>query len=159
LEHAKVISSKSCLTDQNILLRITSTGLTVYVQRLFNWLDSLLRYQRLSEHTTYVTTWKDYLTDWNILSGKPEALHSPTMLEDAKAIWLIRIFFLKNQRHCTHRLYWNMQRSFDWSEHLSQEIRGTALTTYVGTCKGHLTDQNILSENQRHCTHKLCWKM
>jgi len=29
---------------------------------------------RGSEHTTYVTTYKDYLTDQNILSDKSEAL-------------------------------------------------------------------------------------
>jgi len=75
-----------------------------------------------------------------------EALHSQSMLEHAKVIWLIRIFFLSNQRYCTHKLCWNMQRSFDWSEYSFWEIRGIPLTFYVGTCKGHLTDQNILSE-------------
>jgi len=68
------------------------------------------------------------------------------MLEHANVIWLIRTFFPRTQRHCTHILCWNMQRSFDWSKHPSWEIRGTALTSYVGTCKNYLTDQNILSE-------------
>ena len=99
---------------------------------------------RGSEHTTYVTTYNDYLTDQNIFHEKSEALHSHSMLEHAKVIWLIKTSFLRNQRHCTHMLCWNMQRSFDWSEHPSWEIRGTALTGYVGTCKGYLTDQNIL---------------
>ena len=124
-------------------------------------------------------------SDHNILPEQSEALHSQAMLEHTKVVWLIRTFFLSNQRHCTHLLCWKMQRSFDWSEHPFWVIKGIALTCYVGRCKGHLTDQNILSEqskalhslamwedakviwlirtsflsNQRHCTHILCWNM
>jgi len=107
------------------------------------------------------------------------------MLVHAKVIWLIRTSLLRNQRYWTHQLCWSMQRWFDWSEHLSWEIRSTGLTTYVGPCKGNLTDQNISPEksealdsppmlihakviwliktfllrNQRHWTHRLCWSM
>ena len=98
--------------------------------------------------------------DWSEnLFKKSEALHSHSKLEHTKVIWLIRMFFLRNQRHCTHILSWNIQRSCDWSEHFSREIKGIALTSYVGTWKNHLTDQNIFQRNQRHCTHKLCRNM
>ena len=165
----------------------TYSGLTVYVTRCKSHLadQNLFWNIRSSEHTTYVTTYNDYLTDQNIFHEKSEALHSQPMLEHAKVIWLIKTSFLRNQRHCTHSLCWNMQRWFNWSEHPSWEIRDTALTAYVGTCKGDLTDQNILSEksealhshpmlehakviwlirtsflrNKRHCTHILCWNM
>ena len=92
---------------------------------------------------------------------------------------------LGNQRHQTYILCWNMERLFEQSEHLFWEIRGTGLTTYVGTCKGCLSNQGISSEksealdsppmlehakvvwairtsllrNQRHWTHILCWYM
>jgi len=98
---------------------------------------------------------------------------------------LIKTSFLKNQRHWTHHLCWSMQRWFDWSEHPFWEIRGTGLTSYVGPCKGDLSNQNIpfeksealdspsmlvhakvislirtcLLRNQRHWTHGLCWSM
>ena len=85
--------------------------------------------------TSYVGTCKGHLTNQDIPPEKSEALHSHTMLEHAKVIWLIRTSLLRNQRHCTHSLCWNMQRPFDWSGHSSWEIRGTALTTYVDTCK------------------------
>ena len=140
------------------------------MQRLFDWSEHLSKEIRGTALTYYIETCKGHLTDHNILSEKSEALHSHTMLEHGKVIWLIRTFFLRNQRHCTHSLCWNMQRSFDWAEHSSWEfrgialthyvgtckghlthssweIRGTALTSYVGICKGHLTDQNILPEN------------
>ena len=135
--------------------------------------------------TYYVGTCKGHLTDQDIPPEKSEALHSQSKLGHAKVIWLIRTSPLRNQRHCTHPLCWNMQRSFDWSGHPSREIRSTALTFYVGTCKGHLTDQDIppeksealhsqamlehakviwlirtsLLRNQRDCTHSLCWNM
>jgi len=150
-----------------------------------NWSEHPFWEIRGTALTFYIGTCKGHLTDQNIFPEKSEALNSPTMLEHAKVIWLIRTSFLRNQRHCTHNLCWNMQRSFDWSEHLSWEIRGTALTFYIGTCKGHLNDQDIFPEksealhshsilehakviwlirtsflrNQRHCTHILYWNM
>jgi hypothetical protein len=36
-----------------------------------------------------------------------------------------------------------MKKLFDYSEY---KIGGTRLTAYVGTSKGHLTDQNIFSK-------------
>jgi len=108
--------------------------------------------------TSYVGTYKGHLTDQNILSEQPKALHSLAMLEDAKVIWLIRTSFLGNQRHCTHLLYWKMQRSFDWSEHPFWAIKGIALTRYVGRCKGHLTDQNILSEQSKALHSLAMWE-
>ena len=180
LEHAKIIwlIRTSFLRNQ----RHCTHRLCWNMQRSFDWSKHLFWEIRGTALTFYVGTCKGHLTDQNILSEKSEALHSHPMLEHAKVIWLIRISFLRNQRHCTHTLCWNMQRSFDWSEHLSWEIRGTTLTRYVGTCKGHLTDQNILPEKsealysqamlehtkviwlirtsflryQRHCTHRLC---
>ena len=125
---------------------IRGTALTRYVgkckghltnQNVLPEKSEALHSHPMLEHT------KGHLTDQNIIPGKSEALHSQPMLEHAKVIWLIKTSFLRNQRHCTHILCWNMQRSFDWSEHSSWEIRGTVLTSYVGICKSHLTDQNI----------------
>ena len=97
---------------------------------------------------------------------KSEPLDPHAILEHTKVIWLIRTSLLRNQRHYTYLLYWSTQRSCDWSAHLLWEtrhctytlcwsmqksfdfwdIRGTALTIYVKTYNGHLTDQNISSE-------------
>jgi len=144
LEHAKVIwlIRTSFLRNQ----RHCTHKLCWNMQRLFDWSEHPFWEIRGTALTCYIGTCKGHLTDQNILPEKSKALHSQTMLEHAKVIWLIRTSFLKNQRHCTHLLYWNMQRSFDWSEHSSREIRSTALTSYVGTCKGYLIDQKILSE-------------
>ncbi len=113
------------------------------MQRLFDWSEHSFWEIRGTGLTCYVGTCKDYLTDQNIPFEKSEALDSHAMLEHAKIIWLIRTFLLRNQRHWTHNLCWNMQRLFDWSEHSFWEIRDTGLTAYVGTCKDYLTDQNI----------------
>jgi len=183
LEHAKVIwlIRTSFLSNQRHGTHILCWNM----QRSFDWSEHAFWAIRGMALTCYVGTCKGHLTDQNILSEQSEALHSHAMLEHAKVIWTIRTCFLSNQRHCTHILCWNMQRSFDWSEHLFWAIRGIPLTCYVGTCKGHLTDQNIFSEqseafhslamlehakviwlirtsflsNQRHSTHSLCWNM
>ncbi len=68
------------------------------------------------------------------------------MLEHAKIFWMIRTFPLRDQKHWTHSLCWNMQRLVDWYEHSIWEIRNTGLTGYVGTCENDLTDQNISFE-------------
>ena len=135
--------------------------------------------------TSYVGTCKGCLSFQDIFFEKSEALDSHTMWEHAKVVWAIRISLLRNQRHWTHILCWNMQRLFEQSEHLFWEIRGTGLIFYVGTCKGCLSNQNIFFEksealdshsilehvnvvwairtsllrNQRHWTHKLCWNI
>ena len=134
---------------------------------------SLLRNWR---HCTHLLCWNIHRSfDWSKHSSKKsETLHSHSMLEYAKVILLIRTSLLRNQRHFTYHLYWNIQRSFDWSEHLfwesrdialtlywsmqksfdwsehpSWEIRGTTLTAYVGACQGHLIDQNISSHKSQ----------
>jgi len=183
LEHAKAIwlIRTSFLRNQ----KHCTHSLCWNKQRPFDWSEHPSWEIRNTALTRYIGICKGHLTDQNILPEKSEALHSLPMLEHAKVIWLIRTSFLRNQKHCTHLLYWNMQGPFDWSEHFSWEIISTALTSYIGTCKGHLTDQNILLEksealhslailehakviwliktsflrNQRHCTHKLCWFM
>ena len=136
------------MTDQNILSEkseaLHSQPMLEHAKVIWLIRTFFLRNQR---HCTHFLCWNMQKSiDQNILSEKSEALHSHSILEHVKVIWLIKTSFLRNQRHWTHPLCWNMQRSFDWSGHLSWEIRGTALTTYVGTCKGHLTDQNIFPE-------------
>ena len=153
------------------------------MQRLFEWSEDLSWEIRGTGLTAYVGTCKDCLSDQDISFEKSEALNSHTMLEHAKVVWVIRTSLLRNQRHWTHMLCWNMQRLFEWSGHPSWEIRGTGLTNYVGTCKGCLSNQDIppekseeldshpmlehakvvwvirtsLLRTQRHWTHKLCW--
>jgi hypothetical protein len=65
--------------------------------------------------TYYVRTCNNCLSDQDILTEKSEALDSQPMLEYAKVVWVIRISQLRNQRHWTHILCWNMQRLFEWS--------------------------------------------
>jgi hypothetical protein len=84
----------------------------------------------------YVGTGKDHLADQDILLEKSEAIDWPSILGHAKVIWVIRTSLLRIQRHWTHSLCWNMQRTFNWSEHSFYKIRGTGLTCYVRTCKG-----------------------
>ena len=180
---------KGCLSDQDIPPE-TSEALdsptmlehakVVWVIRTF-----LLRHQR---HWTHQLCWnmqKGCLSDQNIPSEKSEALDSPTIVEHAKVVWVIRTSLLRNQRHWTHQLCWNMQRLLEWSGHPFWKIRGTGLTDYGGTCKSCLSDQNIPPEksealdsptmvkytkvvwvirtsflrNQRHWTHSLCWNI
>ena len=105
-----------------------------------------------------VISWKSS-ADQNILSKKSEALDSQPMLEHAMVIWLIRISFLRNQRHCTYFLCCSMQRSFVRSEHFSWEIKGTVLTLYIGKCKIIWLIRTCFLKNQRHCTNTLCWNM
>jgi len=168
LEHTKIgwVIRTSLLRNQ-----IRGTGLTVYVGTCKGWLRYLLRNQRhwthilcwnmqksieWSEHlfweirgtglTAYVGTCKGWLNDQNIFSEKSKTLDSQSMLEHAKVGWVIRTSLLRNQRHWTHSLHWNMQRLVEWSGHLFWEIRGTGLTAYIGTCKDWLSDQDISSE-------------
>jgi len=183
LEHAKVgwVISTFILGNQ----RQWTHSLCWNMQRLIEWWGHLFWEIRGTGLTAYVGTYKGWLSDQNISSEKSEALDSHTMLEHAKVGWVIRTSLLRNQRHWTHILCWNMQRLVEWSEHFFWEIRGTRLTSYVGTCKGWLSDQNISSEksealdsqpmlehakvgwvirtsllrNQRHWTHILCWNM
>ena len=116
------------------------------MQRLFKWSKHFFWEIRGTGLTPYIGTCKGCLSDQDIPPGKSEALDSLTMLEHAKVVWVIRTFLLRNQRHWTHQLCWNMQRLFEWSGHFFCDIRGTGLTNYVGTCKGCLSDQNIPPE-------------
>jgi len=129
------------------------------MQKLFEWSEHSSREIRGTGLTHYVGTFKDCLSDQNI---KSEALDSHTMLEHAKIVWVIKTFLQRNQRHWTHILYWNIQRLFEWSGHSSWEIRDTGLTSYIGTCKGCLSDQvlrTFLLRNQRQWTHPLYQNM
>ena len=154
------------------------------MQRLFEQSEHLFWEIRGTGLTTYVGTCKGYLSNQDISSEKPEALDSHAMLEHANVVWAIRTSFLRNQRHWTHKLCWNMQMLFEQSEHLFWEIRSTGLTNYVGTCKYCLSNQDISEKsevldsqamlehanivwairtsflrNQRCWTHMLCWNM
>ena len=155
------------------------------MQRFFEWSRHPSWEIRGTGLTIFVGTCKGCLSDQGIPHEKSEALDSPSMLEHAKIVWVIRRSLLRNQRHWTHILCWNMQRLFEWSGHSSWVIRGTRLTAYVGTCKGCLSDHDISPKksealdsppmlkhakvvwvirtsplrNQRHWTHILCWNM
>jgi len=183
LEHAKVgwVIRTSLLRNQSHWTH----SLCWNIQRLVEWSEHFFWEIRGTGLTYYIGTCKGWLSDQNISSEKSEILDSHTMLEHAKVGWVIRTSLLRNQRHWTHMLCWNMQRLVEWSGHLFWEIRGTGLTAYVGTCKGWLSDQNISSDksealdshsilehakvgwvirtsslrNQRHWTHSLCWNM
>jgi len=183
LKHAKVgwMIRTSLLRNQRHWTHILCWNM----QRLVEWSEHLFLEIRGTGLTAYVEACKGWLSDQNISFEKSEALDSHTMLEHAKVGWVIRTSFLRNQRHWTHILCWNIQRLVEWSEHLFWEIRGTGLTSYVGTCIDWLSDQNIFSEklealdsqpilehakvgwmirtsllrNQRHWTHSLCWNM
>jgi Fe-S cluster biogenesis protein NfuA len=183
LEHAKVVwvVRTSQLRNQRHWTHILCWNM----QRLFEWSGHPNWEIRGTGLTAYIGTCKGCLSDQDILTENSEALDSHPMLEHAKVIWVIRTSQLRNQRHWTHILCWNMQRLFEWSGHPNWEIRGTGLTAYIGTCKGCLSDQNILTKNlealdlhtmlehakivwvvrtsqlrnQRHWTHILCWNM
>ena len=206
LEHAKVVwvIRTSLLRNQ----RHWTHNLCWNMQRLFEWSGHPSWEIRDTGLTSYVGTHKSCLSDHNISPKKSEALDSPpirthrsclsdqdippeksgeldspTMLEHAKVVWVIRTSLLKNQRHWTHHLCWNMQKLFERSGHPSCDIRGTGLTSYVRTCKCCLSDQDIppeksetldsptmlehtkvvwvirksLLRNEKHWTHRLCW--
>jgi len=183
LEYAKVgwVIRTSLLRNQRYWTHILHWNM----QRLVEWSGHLFWEIRGTGLTYYIGTCKGWLSDQNISSEKSKILDSHTMLEHAKVGWVIRTSLLRNQRHWTHMLCWNMQRLVEWSEHFFWEIRGTGLTSYVGTCKDQLSDQNIFFEksealdshpmlehakinwvirtsllrNQRHWTHRLCWNM
>ena len=183
LEHTKVIwvIRTSLLRNQRHWTHILCWN----IQRLFEWSGHSSWEIRGTGLTSYVGTCKGCLSDQNTPPEKSEALDSHPMLEHTKIIWVIRTSLLRNQRHWTHILYWNIQRLFEWSGHLSWETRGTGLTFYIETCKGCLSDQGIspeksealdshsmlkhakivwvirasLLKNQRHWTHPLCWNM
>jgi len=183
LEHAKVVwvIRTSLLRNH----RHWTHTLCWNIQRLLEWSGHLFWEITGTRPTNYVRTCKGCLSDQDIPSDKSEALDLHTMLKHAKVAWVIRTSLLINQRHWTYILCWIIQKLFEWSGHPSQEIRGTGLTAYVGTCKSYVSDQDISSEksealdshailehakvvwvirtfllrNQRHWTHMLCWNM
>ena len=119
---------KGHLTNQNIFIEKSKTlhSHPMLVHTKIIWLikTPFLRNQRGTALTYYIGTCKGHLTNRNILLEKSEALHWLAILEHAKVIWLLRTFFLR--------------------------IKGTTtLTGYVGTCKDHLTNQNIFSEKSK----------
>jgi len=166
---------------------IRGTGLTCYsrtckgflnVQNIFYEKSEALDSHAMLEHAKVVCVIRTS-------PEKSEALNSPAILEYAKIFWVISTSHLRNWRHWTYSLYWNMQRFLEWSKHLLWKIKDTGLTTYVGTCKNCLSDQNTSSKksetldshsmlehvkivgvirifllrDQRHWTHKLCWNV
>ena len=139
------------------------------MQRLFEWSGHPSWEIKGTRLTPYVRICKGCLSEQDIPPKKSEALDSHPILGHAKVVWVIKTSLLRNQRHWTHQLYWNMQKvvwvirtsllknqrhwthMLCWdmqrlSEHPSWEIRGTKLTGYVRTCKGCLSDQDIHSE-------------
>ena len=141
LDHAKVVWVIRTFLQRN--QRHWTHPLWWNMQRLFEWLEHPFWKIRGAGLTNYGETCKGCLSDQNIPPEKSEALDSHPML---KVVWVIRTSLLRNQRHRTHPLWWNMQRLFEWLGHLSWEIRATGLTFYVGTYKGCLSDQDIPSE-------------
>ena len=113
------------------------------MQRLFEWSGHFFWKIRDTGLTCYIGTCKGCLSDQDIFSEKSEVLDSHAIMEHVKVVWVISTSFLRNQRHWTHMLYYNMQKLFIWSEH---KIRGTGLTRYIGTCKGFSSDQYIPPE-------------
>ena len=97
------------------------------MQRLVEWSEHLFWEIRGTGLTPYVGTYKGWLSDQNISSEKSEALDSHPMLEHAKIDWVIRISLLKNQRHWTYILCWNIQMLYKWLA-LSSKNTGTGWT-------------------------------
>ena len=141
LEHAKVIwvIRTSFIRNQ----RHWTHTLCWNMQMLFEWSEYPFEGIRGTRLTFYVGTCKYCLSDQTISPEKSDALDSPTMLEHANVVWVIRTSLLRNQRYWTHYLCWDMQRLFKWSGYPFWETRATRLTHYIGTCKGCLSDQDI----------------
>ena len=116
LEHAKVVWAMrtSLLRNQRHWAHILCWSM----QMLFEQWGYLFWEIRGTGPTCYVGTCKGCLSNENIFSEKSEVLNLQTMLEHAKIVWEMRISLLRNQRHWTHKLCWNMQRSFQQSGHL-----------------------------------------
>ena len=126
------------------------------MQKLFDWSEHSFRGTGL---TYYVGTCKNYLTNQNIPFEKSEALDSHPMLEHAKMMQLIRTFLLRDQRHLTHTLCWNMQRLFDRSEHSFEKLEALDSHSMLEAKIIWLISRTFLLRNQRHKTHILCWNM
>ena len=185
---AYVGTCKGCLSNQDISSEkseaLDSQSMLEHANVVWAIRTSFLRNQR---HWTHILCWnmQSLLSNQDIFSEKSEALDSHPMWEHANIVWAIRTSLLRNQRHWTHKLCWNMQMLFQQSEYLFWEIRGTGLTTYVGTYKCCLSNEDISSEKsealdshpmwehanivwairtsllrtQRHWTHILYWNM
>ena len=104
------------------------------------------------------------------------------MLEHTKVVWVIRTSLLKNQRHWTHNLCWNMQRLFLSNQNILPEkpqaqdshamlehakvvwvIRISLLRDQRHYLPSMLEHPRVvwvirisLLKNQRHWTHMLC---
>ena len=100
---------------------------------------------RGTELTSYIGTYKKFLSDQNTLSEKLKTLGSPTMLEckgclSNQNISSEKSEALDSQSMLEHIIF------FEWSEYPLWEIRSSGLTHYIGTYKNCLSDQNILSK-------------
>ena len=106
---------KDCLSDQDISPKKSEVldWHPMLVQRLFEWSGYPSWEIRGTGLTCYIGTCKGCLSDQDIPSEKSEALDSHTMLEHAKVVWVIRTSLLRNHRHWTHPLCWDMQRLFE----------------------------------------------
>jgi len=121
------------------------------------WLISISSWEdKGSGPTSYIKTYRGHLIDQNIPPEKPEALDSRPILEHPKINWLIRTSILRNQRHWTHQLYWNIQKPFDSSGYPSWEIRALDSPTILEHAKAIWPIRSSLLRNQRHWTHCLC---
>ena len=161
-------------------------GLTAYVRTckgcLSNQHISSEESEALDLHSMLKYT-KVVLSNQGIFSEKSQALDLHPMLDQTKIFWAIRKSFLRNWRHWTHKLYWNIQRLFEQSATLFEKSEALdslpmsehtkvvwAIMTFLLRNHRHQTHSlywNIqrlcwaigkyLPRNQRHWTHNLCW--
>ena len=117
VEHVKVVwvISTSLLRNQ----RHWTHMLCHNMQKLFIWSEHSFWKIKGTRLTRYIRTCEGFLSDQYIPPEKSEALDSLAILEHAKVFGVIKTFPLRNSRHWTHNLCWNMQKLFEWLEHLS----------------------------------------
>jgi hypothetical protein len=99
------------------------------VQRMFNQSEHSSWETRSTRLTYYVL---NKAINQNISLKKSKTLDLLAMLKYKKLVQLIKTFLLKNQRHWTHCLYWNIAVQSFW------------------------TNQNILFVKQENWTNILC---
>ena len=160
---------KGCLSEQDIFSeKSEALNSPPMLDKGFLSDQDILRNLEVLDSPTVLEHAKVFCVIRTFPPEKSKAVDSQAMLEHTKVVWVIRTFLLRNQRHWTHQLCWNMQRLFEWSgqllrnqrywthmlcwnmqrlfewsRHPSWEIRSTRLTNYIGICKGCLGDQDI----------------
>jgi len=165
-ELSEALDSHSILEHPNNCLNIPSEKSEALdsqpiwnIQRFFEGLENFFWKIRGTRLTAYVRTCKCCLSDQNILYEKSEALNLQSVLECTKFFWVIRIFFLRNKRHWTHPLYWNMQRLFETSDIPAVKSEALVLPTMWKHTKIVCVIRTLFLRNKRHLTHSLCWNM